>query len=108
MATNVPEITPRELKARLDRGDDLFLLDVREPQEYRICHLNGRLIPLGEIPQRVGELDRSREMVVYCRSGKRSADAVEFLQRAGFQKIWNLKGGILAWSDEVDPSVPKY
>ncbi|MBZ5503708.1 MAG: ThiF family adenylyltransferase, partial [Acidobacteriia bacterium] len=108
MAAKVPEITPRELKARLDRGDDLFLLDVREPQEYRICHLNGRLIPLGEIPQRVGELDRSREMVVYCRSGKRSADAVEFLQRAGFQKIWNLKGGILAWSDEVDPSVPKY
>ena len=108
MAANVPEITPRELKSRLDRGDDLFILDVREPQEYRICHLNGRLIPLGEIPQRVGELDRSREIVVHCRSGKRSADAVEFLQRAGFQKIWNLKGGILAWSDEVDPTVPKY
>ena len=108
MATNVPEITPRELKSRLDRGDDLFILDVREPQEYQICHLNGLLIPLGEIPQRVGELDRSREIVVHCRSGKRSADAVEFLQRAGFQKIWNLKGGILAWSDEVDPTVPKY
>ncbi len=108
MATNVPEMTPRELKSRLDRGDDLFILDVREPQEYQICHLNGLLIPLGEIPQRVGELDRSREIVVHCRSGKRSADAVEFLRRAGFQKIWNLKGGILAWSDEVDSTVPKY
>ncbi len=73
MAANVPEMTPRELKARLDRGDDLFILDVREPQEYRICHLNGRLIPLGELPQRVGELDRSREVVVHCRSGKRSS-----------------------------------
>lgn len=108
MAAKVPEITPRELKSRLDRGDDLFILDVREPQEYRICHLNGRLIPLGELPRRVRELDSSREIVVHCRSGKRSADAVEFLQRAGFQRIWNLKGGILAWSDDVDPAVPKY
>ena len=108
MAAKVPEITPRDLKLRLDRGDDLFILDVREPQEYRICHLNGRLIPLGELPQRVSELDRSREIVVHCRSGKRSADAVEFLQRAGFPRIWNLKGGILAWSDDVDPAVPKY
>ena len=108
MATHVPEMTPRELKSRLDRGDDLFILDVREPQEYQICNLNGRLIPLGQLARRVSELDASREIVVYCRSGKRSADAVEFLQKAGFRKIWNLKGGILAWSDEVDPAVPKY
>ena len=108
MTTGIPEITPRELKARLDRGDDLFILDVREPHEFQICHLNGHLIPLGELPKRASELDSSREIVAHCRSGKRSADAVKFLQQAGFRKIWNLKGGILAWSDEVDPSVPKY
>jgi sulfur-carrier protein adenylyltransferase/sulfurtransferase len=107
-ATNLPEITPRELKSRLDRGDDLFILDVREPHEYQICNIHGHLIPLGELSRRVHELDSSREIVAHCRSGKRSADAVEFLQKAGFRKIWNLKGGILAWSDEVDPSVPKY
>jgi molybdopterin/thiamine biosynthesis adenylyltransferase/rhodanese-related sulfurtransferase len=107
-ATTVPEMTPRELKQRLDRGDDLFVLDVREPHEYQICNLNGYLIPLGDLPKRVHELDSSREIVAHCRSGKRSADAAEFLRKAGFRKIWNLKGGILAWSDEVDPSVPKY
>jgi molybdopterin/thiamine biosynthesis adenylyltransferase/rhodanese-related sulfurtransferase len=106
--TTLPEITPRDLKSRLDRGDDLFILDVREPHEYQICNLHGHLIPLGELSRRVNELDSSREIVAHCRSGKRSAEAVEFLQKAGFRKIWNLKGGILAWSDEVDPSVPKY
>jgi adenylyltransferase/sulfurtransferase len=104
----VPEITPREMKARLDRGDDLFILDVREPHEFQICNLNGHLIPLGELPRRVHELDSSREIIAHCRSGKRSADAVDFLRKAGFRKILNLKGGILAWSDEVDPSIPKY
>jgi molybdopterin/thiamine biosynthesis adenylyltransferase/rhodanese-related sulfurtransferase len=104
----VPEIAPRELKSRLDRGDDLFILDVREPHEYQICNLRGHLIPLGELSRRVNELDSSREIVAHCRSGKRSAEAVEFLRSAGFRKVLNLKGGILAWSDEVDPSVPKY
>ncbi len=104
----VPEIEPRELKARLERGDDLFILDVREPHEYQICNLNGYLLPLGELPRRIHELDSSREIVAHCRSGKRSAEAVEFLRKAGFRKVWNLKGGILAWSDQVDPSVPKY
>src|ERR1700719_471510 len=106
--STVPEITPRELKARLDRGDDLFILDVREPHEYQICNIGGYLIPLGELPRRMHELDSSREIVAHCRSGKRSAEAVDFLRKAGFRKILNLKGGILAWSDEVDPSVPKY
>jgi sulfur-carrier protein adenylyltransferase/sulfurtransferase len=105
---DIPEITPKQLKARLDRGDDIFVLDVREPHEYQICNLHGHLIPLGDLPKRVSELDSSREIVAHCRSGKRSADAVQFLANAGFRKIWNLKGGILAWSDEVDPSVPKY
>ena len=104
----VPEITPRELKARQDRGDDLYILDVREPHEFQICNLRGHLIPLGELPRRVHELDSSQEIIAHCRSGKRSAEAVDFLRKAGFRKILNLKGGILAWSDEVDPSVPKY
>ena len=108
MTNGIAEITPRELKARLDRGDDLFILDVREPHEYQICNLTGTLIPLGDLPKRVSELDSSREIVAHCRSGVRSANAVEFLRQAGFKKLWNLKGGILAWSDEVDPSVPKY
>ena len=106
--TSVPEITPKELKARLDRGDDLYVLDVREPHEYQICNIGGHLLPLGELPLRAAELDSSKEIVAHCRSGKRSAEAVEFLRKAGFRKLWNLKGGILAWSDEVDPSVPKY
>ena len=108
VTTSVPEITPQELKRRLDAGDDLFILDVREPHEYQICHLNGHLIPLGDLPQRVHELDSSREIVAHCRSGVRSAKAVDFLRQAGFRKVKNLKGGILAWSDQVDPSVPKY
>src|SRR6266436_2100654 len=104
----IPEISAKDLKARQDRGDDVFILDVREPHEYQICNLNGKLIPLGELPRRVHELDSSREIVAHCRSGKRSAEAVDFLRKAGFRKILNLKGGILAWSDEVDSSVPKY
>ncbi|HTU35236.1 MAG TPA: molybdopterin-synthase adenylyltransferase MoeB [Candidatus Acidoferrum sp.] len=104
----VPEITPREVKSRLDRGDDLFILDVREPHEYQICNLSGYLIPLGDLPSRLSELDSSREIIAHCRSGKRSAEATAFLQKAGFRKVLNLKGGILAWSDEVDPTVPKY
>jgi adenylyltransferase/sulfurtransferase len=108
MTDGIPEITPKELKARLDRGDDIFILDVREPHEFQICNLQGKLIPLGELPRRVSELDSSHEMVVHCRSGKRSADAIQFLQKAGFKKLLNLKGGVLAWADEVDPSMPKY
>src|SRR5690348_9277134 len=108
VASNVPEIQPEELKARLDAGDDIFILDVREPHEYQICNLNGYLIPLGELPKRAHELDSSREIVAHCRSGVRSAKAVTFLQQAGFRKVKNLAGGILAWSDKVDPNVPKY
>src|SRR4029077_20638680 len=105
---HVPEISAGELKQRLDRGGDLFLPEGREPHEYQICNLNGHLIPLGELPRRVHELDSSHEIVAHCRSGKRSAEAVDFLRKSGFRKILNLKGGILARSDEVDPSVPKY
>ena len=106
--TNIPEIQPEDLKRRLDAGEDLFILDVREPHEYQICNLGGYLIPLGELPKRVHELDSSREIVAHCRSGVRSGKAVDFLRQAGFKKVKNLTGGILAWSDKVDSSVPKY
>jgi sulfur-carrier protein adenylyltransferase/sulfurtransferase len=105
---NVPEITARELKLRFNRGDELFILDVREPHEYQICNLKGHLIPLGELPRRVHELDSSHEIVAHCRSGLRSAQAVDFLWKAGFRKVLNLRGGILSWSTEVDPTVPRY
>jgi adenylyltransferase/sulfurtransferase len=105
----IEEITPTELKRRLDAGDDIFLLDVREPVEWQICRLDGAvLIPMNTIPARMHELDSAREIVVYCRSGKRSAQIAAFLKAAGFRKVKNLQGGILQWSDEVDPTVPKY
>jgi molybdopterin/thiamine biosynthesis adenylyltransferase/rhodanese-related sulfurtransferase len=106
--SGVPEITVEELKQRLDAKEALFILDVREPHEYQICNLNGYLIPLNDLPKRVSELDSSREMIVHCRSGVRSARAVAFLQQAGFTKVKNLAGGVLAWSDRVDPKMPKY
>jgi len=104
----ISEMQVEELKRRLDAGDDLFVLDVREPHEYQICNINGHLIPLGDLPGRVNELDSSREIVAHCRSGVRSAKAVAFLQQAGFKKVHNLAGGILAWADRVDPKMPKY
>ena len=102
------DIQVEELKRRLDKGDDLFILDVREPHEYQICNINGHLIPLGDLPKRVSELDSSKEIVAHCRSGVRSAKAVDFLKQAGFKKVHNLAGGILAWADRVDPKMPKY
>jgi sulfur-carrier protein adenylyltransferase/sulfurtransferase len=106
--TGVPEIQVEELKRRLDAGEDVFVLDVREPHEYQICNIGGHLIPLGDLPNRVHELDSSREIVAHCRSGARSAKAVNFLRQAGFRKVHNLAGGILAWADRVDPKMPKY
>jgi len=104
------EITATELKQRLDRGDDLQLIDVREQNEYDIARIPGtKLIPLGQVTERMGEIDEGRETVVHCKGGVRSARAIEALTRAGFKgKLVNLKGGIGAWSDDVDPSVPKY
>jgi sulfur-carrier protein adenylyltransferase/sulfurtransferase len=107
-AVNANDITPEELKRRLDAGEDLFVLDVREPNEYQIANLGGYLIPLGDLPKRVNELDSSREIVAHCKMGGRSAKAVDFLRQAGFKKVRNLTGGITAWSEKVDPKVPKY
>jgi adenylyltransferase/sulfurtransferase len=105
----IPEISATELKSKLDAGENIFVLDVREPHEFDICRLDGStLIPLGQLPSRVSELNSADEIVVHCKSGMRSAKAVDFLQKAGFGKVKNLAGGILAWSDQVDPSVPKY
>ncbi len=104
----VPEIQVEELKRRLDAGEDVLVLDVRDPHEYQICNLGGLLLPLGELPRRVHELDSSREIVVHCRTGPRSARAVAFLRQAGFRKVRNLAGGIAAWAVRVDPSMPRY
>ena len=108
---SVPEITVRDYHRLRERGEAPFLLDVRRPEEYAIANLGGALIPLNELPDRIDELDAHRDdemIVVYCRSGARSARAVEMLQQLGFSNAVNLKGGILAWSDEIDPSVQKY
>src|SRR5437588_1086385 len=104
------EITATELKQRLDQGDDIQIIDVREPHEYEIGQIpNSKLIPLGQVLNRMNEIDPDRETVVHCKMGGRSAKAIDALQRSGFQgRLINLKGGIKAWSNEVDPSVPKY
>ena len=108
-ATAAGEIDPVAVKARSDSGEDFQLIDVREPHEYRICRIpQARLIPLGELPKRLHEIDRSRPIVVHCKTGGRSAKAADLLRRNGFTNVLNMTGGILAWSNKVDPSVPKY
>jgi adenylyltransferase/sulfurtransferase len=104
------EITATEFKRRLDGGDDLQIIDVREPNEYEIARIPGsKLIPLGQVVERAGEIDETRETVVHCKGGVRSAKAIEALKRSGFPgRLINLKGGITAWSTDVDPKVPKY
>ncbi len=103
------EISAVELKQRLDRGDHLTIVDVREPNEYQINRIAGSmLIPLGDIPKRFNELDPDEEIVVQCKVGGRSAKAADFLRSVGFKRVLNLKGGILDWIDKVDPSQPKY
>lgn len=102
------EITVEQLKKRLDEKDDIFILDVREPQEYEICNLKGHLIPLRELPKRINELDTAKEIVVHCKVGGRSRTAVEFMKQAGFRKIKNLVGGIDEWAERIDPTMPRY
>jgi adenylyltransferase/sulfurtransferase len=105
------EITPAELKAKLDRGEHVEIIDVREPHEWQIANLESygsRLIPLGEFSSRMNELNSADDIVVHCKMGGRSAKAYEMLRQAGFKKIRNLKGGITAWADQVDRTMPKY
>jgi sulfur-carrier protein adenylyltransferase/sulfurtransferase len=106
----IEEISATDLKRRLDAGDNIQLIDVRQPEEWAFAKIEGsRLMPLGEIMSRMGEIDENRETVLYCKMGARSARAVDALQRSGFKgNLKNLKGGITAWSNDVDPKVPKY
>lgn len=104
----IPQITAKELKQRLDAGEDLVVIDVREPWEYQIANLGARLIPLNDVPQRLHEIERDREIVVHCKMGGRSQRAAEFLAQSGYSNVKNLAGGITAWSNDVDPTVPKY
>ena len=105
---SVPEIQAEELKQRLDRGESVFLLDVRDEYEFEISNIGGHLIPLPELPRRFKELNARQEIIAVCKMGPRGVKAVEFLQRQGFKKVLNLSGGIHAWSDRVDRKVRKY
>jgi adenylyltransferase/sulfurtransferase len=108
LKNGIPQITVKDLKRRIDAGEDVFILDVREPYEYQIANIGGKLIPQNDVPQRLAEIDREREIVVQCKSGGRSQRIAEFLKQSGYPSVVNLAGGILAWSDEIDPKVQKY
>jgi rhodanese-related sulfurtransferase len=108
---DIPEISVIELKERLDRGDAVTIIDVREPHEWDIANLGAhgaRMIPLGDVPDRAAEIPRDGTVVLQCRSGGRSGKALEYLRAQGWGNLLNLKGGILAWADQVDPSTRKY
>lgn len=102
------DISVEELKKLRDDGTDFQLIDVREPNEVKVCHIGGELIPLGTLGGRLGELESARHIVVYCRSGARSAKAVTAMRNAGFENVWNVNGGILAWIDRIDGSLTRY
>ena len=106
---DMKEVTVSELKFMIDHGEDFQLIDVREPHEYDIAHLDGELIPMGEIVHHTDRISKDKKVVMHCRSGGRSGQVVDYLEKKfGFDNLYNLKGGILAWSDEIDPSVTKY
>tara|TARA_B100001250_G_C19525128_1_gene667725 strand:+ start:206 stop:523 length:318 start_codon:yes stop_codon:yes gene_type:complete len=103
------EISVKELKQWMDSGDDFQLIDVREPNEFEVAEIGGELIPLATIPDNADKIAKDKKVVVHCRSGKRSANAIQFLeQQHGFDNLYNLEGGILAWADEIDPNIQKY
>ena len=109
MQNTLPEISPQELKQKLDGNESVLLLDVREPSEHDIVHLEGaRLIPLNTLPQNIDSLPSDQEIVVYCHHGQRSLYAVAFLQQNGFNEAKNLIGGIDQWAAEIDPTLPRY
>ncbi|XOV92841.1 MAG: rhodanese-like domain-containing protein [Bacteroidota bacterium] len=102
------EVTPKELKAMMDAKEDFQLIDVREQREFDFANIGGELIPLNTIPDNLDKVAKDKKVVVYCRSGARSGNAIMYLEQQGFSDLYNLKGGILAWSDDVDPSIQKY
>jgi adenylyltransferase/sulfurtransferase len=108
LKNGIPQLTVKELKQRMDAGDDVFVLDVREPYEYQIANIGAKLIPQNDVPKRLDEIDRNREIVVQCRSGQRSQRIAEYLAQQGYPDVKNLAGGILAWADEIDPKMQKY
>jgi adenylyltransferase/sulfurtransferase len=108
LTNGIPQITVKELKRRIDAGEDVYILDVREPWENKLAQIGGKLIPQNEVAQRLAEIDREREVVVHCHAGVRSQRIAEFLKQQGYTRVANLAGGINAWSEEIDPKVPKY
>ena len=108
MKNGVPQLSVKELKQRMDAGEELFVLDVREPYEYQIAQIGGKLIPQNDVPGRLAEIPRDREIIVHCRSGARSQRIAEYLKQQGYPDVVNVAGGILAWADEIDPKVQKY
>ena len=109
VTSKVPEMQVEELKQKLDAGEDIFVLDVREPHEFDICNLGGELIPQAEIPHNVDKISKTKQVVIHCRSGARSGNMVQWLEKNhGFTNLYNLKGGILAWAKEIDPTMPTY
>ena len=108
MKNGIPQLTVKELKRRIDAGEDVFILDVREPYEYEIAQIGGKLIPQNDVPNRLAEIDRNREIIVHCHSSIRSQKIAEFLKQQGYPRVVNLAGGIQAWADEIDPKMQKY
>ncbi len=102
------EKTVTELKAMMDSGADFQLIDVREPHEADICNIKGLMISMNDIPDNIDKIAKDKPVVIYCRSGARSGRIVDYLESQGFDNLYNLRGGILAWADEVDPSMSKY
>ncbi|MEP1097137.1 MAG: rhodanese-like domain-containing protein [Cyclobacteriaceae bacterium] len=103
------EITVQELKNLIDESADFQLIDVREQHEFQICNLDGELVPMGEVPHHVEKISKDKQVVIHCRSGVRSADVIRYLeQNHGYNNLYNLVGGVLAWSDHIDPTMPKY
>lgn len=105
---SVPEISVQELKKLRDENANIFILDVRNPDEYALCRLSNHLIPYAELPTRLNELNKNDHIIIYCHGGGRSRRATEFLIQQGFTNVHNLRGGITAWANEIDPSMPKY
>lgn len=104
----IPEITVEELKQMLDNGDDFQLIDVREPFEFEMVNIGAQLIPMGTIPQHIADISTDKKVIIHCKSGARSGNIVQFLKSKGFDNVYNLKGGIFAWIDQIDPTLPKY
>jgi adenylyltransferase/sulfurtransferase len=108
MKNGIPQLSVKDYKSRIDKGEELFLLDVREPYEYQIAQIGGTLIPQNDVPNRLAEIPRDKEIVVQCRSGARSQSIAEFLAQQDHSSVKNLAGGILAWADAIDPTITKY